>query len=116
MALAPWPDDGAPGGAIEKIMRRCGISDYNAAAEIGEMASALVQEHAPNAPVAVKDEAVLRVVAHLWDTGIGSTIVTSETVGPRTSAYVTNLSAAFRNCGAAGLLSPWVQRRAGLIQ
>ena len=63
-------------------------------------AEAYIDAIAPDAPDAVKDEAVVRFVAYMFD---------APTAGRRDS-----YSAMYRNSGAASLLSPFISRRAGI--
>ena len=62
------------------------------------VAQAVVEQHAEDAPEAVKDEAEVRLASYLYD--------------QPTAAANMQFSAAFRNSGALSLLSPWVVRRA----
>ena len=61
------------------------------------MAVAMVERRAPNAPDAVKQEAVIRLASYVYD----------FPESPRGSGH----AAIFRNSGAAHLLSSWVPRR-----
>ena len=87
-------------------------SDEEAAA-LGEFAAARVERDAPGAPQAVRDEAVIRFAGYMAGADYGA--LRGETIGPRSIEYVVNHANAWRNCGAAGLLSPWKVRRAGVI-
>ena len=79
-----------------------------------EAAQARVERYAPGAPAAVKVEAVIRLTGYLDQSDYGG--VKRESIGGvREVEYTVNHAAAFRNCGAAGLLSPWKERRAGAI-
>ena len=62
-------------------------------------ATALANLQAPGAPEAVADEAIIRMVAWLFE---GRTSEISD-------------AGMWRRCGAAGLLAPWTIRRAGAI-
>ena len=57
----------------------------------------------------------LRLIGHLSDSNVGHAVVKREQVGPRDIEYVTNFAPAFRNCGAAALLTRWKIRRGGVI-
>ena len=72
-----------------------------------------VDDYAPNAPDALKDEAVIRFGGYLLGSDYGG--VRTDEVGPQRMEYTTNHAAAFRNCGAAMLLTRYVVRRAGAI-
>ncbi|MDE0030623.1 MAG: hypothetical protein OXU42_14615 [Deltaproteobacteria bacterium] len=63
--------------------------------------SALVDLYASEAPEAVRTEAVIRVVAYLFD--------------QPESPHGTRYSAAWRNSGAAALVGPWIVRGASVI-
>ena len=60
---------------------------------------ALVEQHAPDAPSAIKDEAIVRWVAYSFDAPAGA-------ASPNP----------FRNSGVQSLLREWVKRRAILIE
>ena len=118
-ALSPWPPTTMPTQRTNAIARlkaaiqgRAAESD-EAACALGEMASARVEKEAPGAPQAVKDEATIRLAGY-WASA-DFAVIRKETIGPRDVEYVVNHAAAFRNCGAYGLLSPWKVRRAGVI-
>ena len=72
-----------------------------------------VNRYAPLAPDAVSNSAAIRFAAYLLTSEAGT--IQSETLGPKSVAYVVNHADMFRRSGAAGLLSPWKVRRAGLI-
>ena len=61
----------------------------------------------------LQDEAVIRFAGYLSNTFYGA--VLSETEGPLTVQYQANDAAAFRNSGAAALLTRYKVRRAGAI-
>lgn len=64
-------------------------------------ASAEITRHAPAAPDAVANAALVRMLAHLWELDAAS--------NPR------GYQSALRNSGAAGSLAPWRSKRAGII-
>ena len=72
-----------------------------------------VDDYAPGAPVPLKDEAVIRFAGYLAQSDFGG--VRQEAIGPKTVEYVTSHAAAFRNSGAAALLTRYKVRRAGSI-
>ena len=118
-ALSPWPVTGTPmqrDRAIarlrEAVQGRTVDSD-EAACALGELAAARVELEAPDAPQAVRDEAVIRYAGYMAGSDYGS--IRDETIGPQSITYAMNHAAAFRNSGAAGLLAPWKIRRAGAI-
>ena len=120
--LSPWPTVSAelttaistlkdaiePGAANEKVER------------LGAVASARVEDYAPGAPDPVRTEALIRFAGYLTESGgdgfgaVRSKSIDLDSVTLQTDV-VSNHAAAFRNCGAAGLLSPWKIRRAGSI-
>ena len=117
--LTPWPVKWTPmqrARAIarlrEAIQGRAADSD-EAACALGELAAARVALEAPGAPQAIRDEAVIRYAGYMAGSDYGA--VRAETIGPVSRTYAMNHAAAFRNSGAAGLLSPWKVRRAGAI-
>ena len=121
--LSPWPttpaaltvaistlkDSIEPGAANEKIER------------LGAVCAARVEQYAPGAPDPVRTEAVIRFAGYLTESGgDGFGAVRSKSINLDSSVIlqtdmVSNHAAAFRNCGAAGLLSPWKVRRAGSL-
>ena len=119
-ALSPWPSTTLPSqraAAIERLKQaiagRAAESD-EIACSLGELAAARVEREAPDAPSAVRDECVIRYAGYLAQSDYGG-IVREEVGGVRVVEYVTNHSNAWRNSGAAGLLSVWKKRRAGPI-
>ena len=72
-----------------------------------------VGDYAPDAPLDLKDEAVLRFGAYLLTMETGN--LRKHTVGPYDHEWVTNHAPAFRNCGAAMLLTRYRVRRGGAI-
>lgn len=120
MALSPWPPTtsvvartAAVARLREAVAGRTLDSD-DAANHLGEVASATVEDYAPGAPQAVKDEAVIRFAGYLAEADYGA-ITSESTVGSKQIEYVTNHAAMFRNSGAGALLSRWRVRRAGAI-
>ena len=81
--------------------------------ELGAVAAAMVEQYAPGAPGPLKDEAVIRFAGYLAQSDFGT--IGKEVIGPRDVEYVTNHASAFRNSGAAMLLTRWRVRRAGAI-
>ena len=117
MALTPWPDDGpALTAAIAQLRAACAGATEDSderAAQLGAAASALIEQYAPGAPGALKDEAVIRFVGYLAQSDFGS--VVKEGIGPLDKEYPTNHAAMFRHSGAAALVARWRVRRAGAI-
>ena len=73
----------------------------------------IVTDYAPHAPEVLRDEATIRFAGYLAQSDYGT--VRSETLGPMTVERVVNHAAAFRNSGAAMLLTGHKRRRAGAI-
>ena len=87
--------------------------DITAATHLYGVAVNEVEAYAPRSPSANKAEAIFRFAGYLADAGTGTR--QSETFGPKSLDFVTNHAAAFRNSGAAGLLSRYRRRRAGAV-
>lgn len=62
---------------------------------------ALVENDAPDAPDSIKEEAMIRVAGYLYD----------QPESPATAGY----AAAWKNSGAASLVSRWVKRQAHTV-
>ncbi len=118
VALSPWPTrasmalDDATGRLRTVIGGRAALSDEDAA-HLGATASALVESYAPSAPQALRDEATIRFAGYLAQSNFGD--IAKESIGPRDIEYTVNHANAFRNSGAAALLSRWRVRRAGAV-
>ena len=117
MALSPWPTTPAAVTAavarVKAAAQGAALDSDTRAAELGAVASAMVEQYAPGAPGALKDEAVIRFAGYLAQSDFGT--IAKEGIGPRDVEYVTNHASAFRNSGAAMLLTRWRVRRAGAI-
>ena len=124
IVLAPWPVGSIndPDLAVRspvvfatsylKDLISPGASDATIR-RLGETAAAHVERYAPSAPKAVKNEAVVRFAGYLIQSNTGP--ITKLDVGRVNIERTTNHAGMFRNSGAAGLLSSWKRRRAGLI-
>ena len=77
------------------------------------VATQAVTDYAPDAPEPLQNEAVLRFGGYLLGSGYGE--VRSKSIGPLSVEHVVNHAAAFRNSGAAALLTRHKVRRAGAI-
>ena len=64
-------------------------------------ATSAVEKHAPDAPEAAQNEAVVRLAGYVFD----------QPFAGRGQAYAN----ALRNSGAVAMLLPWVEHRAGAI-
>lgn len=87
--------------------------DESALPQLLEVASAHVERYAPGAPVACRNEAIVRFVGYLAAASPGH--LRRLDVGNTELEFVSNHASAFRNSGAAMLLSPWRVRHAGTI-
>ena len=83
------------------------------AGQLLDVTSCLIADYAPRAPTPLQNEAVRRLAGYLSESSAYT--AQSERVGDLESAYVVNHAAAFRNSGAAMLLTRWKIRRAGAI-
>ena len=115
--LSPWPD-AAPAVAAAVARLRAAVQGAacdsdGRAAQLGAVASAMVEREAPGAPQAIRDEAVIRFAGYLAQSDFGA--IRQETIGPMSTEYMTSHGMAFRHSGAKALLSPWKVRRAGAI-
>ena len=87
--------------------------DIARAKRVLPVVASIIEEYAPRAPIAIKTEAAIRFGGYLLSARPGN--MTSKSAGPISADYQTNHAAAFRNCGAAALLTRWKVRRAGSI-
>lgn len=116
MVLAPWPSRTATASlaaAIAELGRAIGEDDEDVTARLGGAASALVEEHAPLAPQAIRDEAVVRCAG--WLLEAPSAGIRSSSEGDIRTSYSPTMTGALRASGAMSLLRPWARRRAGAI-
>ena len=117
MALSPWPTTPAALDAavtrLKAAAQGATLDSEERAGELGAVAAAMVEQYAPGAPQALRDEAVIRFAGYLAQSDFGT--IAKEGIGPRDVEYVTNHASAFRNSGAAMLLTRWRVRRAGAI-
>ena len=88
-------------------------ADLSRATRVLGVATAMVEDYAPLAPPAVQNEAAIRFGGYLVASDYGG--IRAESLGPMSVDYTVNHAAAFRNCGAAMLLTRWKVRRAGAI-
>lgn len=114
-ALSPWPPSTsvvARTAAIDCLKEAVGVSD-NRANALGEVASALVENYASNAPQAIKNEAVIRCAGWLYEAPSGGQ--RSESEGDISTSFSPGATGALRHSGAMALLSIFKIRRAGAI-
>ena len=88
-------------------------ADSATATRLLAVASELVNRHAPDAPVAIQNEAAIRTAG--WLAEQPSAAITSETEGDIRTSYAPAMTSALRHSGGMALLSPWRVRRAGQI-
>lgn len=78
-----------------------------------EVGQHTVDDYAPAAPQVLKNEAVIRFSGYLALSENFFGTVRSESLGPRSAEHVTNHAAAFRNSGAAMIVTKHRRRRGG---
>lgn len=88
-------------------------TDEGRAERVLQVAILMVDEYAPAAPAVLRREAIIRFAGYLAGSDYGG--IASESIGPKQVQYQTNNAAAFRNSGAAMLLTRYRRRRAGAI-
>lgn len=115
VTLSPWPTTPAALTAALACLRQViSESDDERLGRLGAAASAHVERCAPDAPQAVKDQAVEMLAGYMAQAARTGSTMKIDT-GSVSIERTTNHAAMFRNSGAAGLLSPWKVRRAGAI-
>lgn len=87
--------------------------DASAANQLLEAATARVLRYAPEAPDEIHNEAVIRFAGYLAQADYGA--IVEDQVGPMRYQFKVNHADAFRASGAAMLLTPWRERRAGAV-
>ena len=87
--------------------------DAAQATRILPVATQMVEDYAPGAPTVLQDEAVVRFGGYLAGQQYGN--IAETAVGPLTVSYTVNHAAAFRNSGAAMLLTRHRVPRGGAI-
>ena len=112
--LSPWPSSPvALAAATECLKAAIGEDDEATVQRLGSTASALVEREAPLAPLAIRNEAVIRAAGWLHEQPAAA--VRSESVGDISTSYAATHTSPLRHSGATALLSLWKQRRAGAI-
>ena len=124
-ALSPWPATTAVVAWKAAVARRrrelhpksgttadpnCPDELDQKVAQLAAVASARVEQFAPSAPQAIRDEAVIRFAGYLASRP--SPIRTVEAGNLRLEFTTAGLSRPFVYCGARALLAPFVRRRA----
>ena len=121
MALSPWPaNDGTQIPALSAATNELGRAlalhatlDAELIWRLGAAASALVEEHAPLAPQAIRNEAVVRCAGWLLESP--SSGIRSSSEGDIRTSFSPTMTGALRTSSAMSLLRPWAKRRAGAI-
>ena len=120
VVLSPWPTVAATvsrEAAVALLKSATSISDDDIANRLGAVAAAMVENYAPGAPQALKDETVIRFAGYLHAAGRhgGFGALPESKIGPLDESFTVTHQNAWRNCGAGMLLSRWRVRRAGQI-
>ena len=91
--------------------RKVSPTDHLAAAtRLLPVAQAIVLRYGGDAvPEAVSNEAIIRLCGYFMESRFGSFAGAGVQIPPQSH------SAAFRNCGAQNLVSPWKKRRGGAV-
>ena len=114
--LSPWPTDPADITAATECLAAELPDDLPEARvqALGETAAALVERYAPDAPDAIKREAVIRCAGWLAEAPAAG--VRLESIGGIRTSFSPAMTGALRHSGAMGALAPWKVRRAGAIK
>ena len=107
---APTPDAGAITAA--ELAPIIGATEAEAS-RLLDVVTERVERTAPDAPQAVKNEAMIRFSGYLQQSDYGG--IRIETIGPQDTEWITNHANAWRTSGAGALLAPWKTRNAGSI-
>ena len=78
-----------------------------------DAASRLVEDYAVDAPVALQNEAAIRVLGWLLDQPYAS--LRSERVGELETEYAASMNSALVHSGASALLATYSERRLGVL-
>ena len=126
--LSPWPGNDAARNCLDEALDGIGDFDGDETGErlvrrnlidrLGTTAAALVQGHAPGAPQAIKNEAVIRLAGWLQNSRPDDIVQLSASPPSyqQSTAFGQNEAVQFRHnpsrnalrlSGAAGLLAPW---------
>ena len=112
--LSPWPTTPAALAAARVcLVAALGVTDEDTLDRLGAAATTLVERYAPDAPIAIKNEATIRCAG--WLAQQPAAAVRSESVGDIRTSFAPTHTSALRHSGAMALLSPWRVRRAGAI-
>ena len=114
--LSPWPTSPvALANATTCLMAAIGPDlDDTTGQRLGAVASALVEQYAPDAPQVLRNEAVLRVVGWLLDAP--SSNIRGQTIGPMQVDFAPSQRGALLHSGAKTLLYPFRRKTAGVAK
>ena len=115
MAITPWPStDQARDNALVLLKELLGTDPQNDSRLklLAAVASARAERDAPEAPQALREEAVVRCVAYLLDSGTGSE--TRKQIGEESISY-SPPGNFWKRSGAAACLRDYIVRHAGAI-
>ena len=115
VTLSPWPSTPVALQKATECLRQVlpAELDDTRIQRLGATAAAMVEQYAPMAPQPVRDQAVEMYAGYLVQARTGP--ITKLEVGNISMERQVNHAAAFRLCGAAGILTRWKVRRAGVI-
>ena len=115
VALSPWPRLTSEIDRAVECLRQVLPDSLDDARikRLGAVAAAHVERYASNAPQNVKDQSAEMYIGYMAESRGGP--VTKISLRTIDIERQVNHAAMFRNCGAAGLLSPWKKRRGGAI-
>lgn len=112
-SLSPWPT--TPAALAAATARLKAVVDPSLTDErvqaLGATAAALVEQYAPSAPQALKDESVIRAAARLHESPGAS--VRIESTGDLSSGYSPSLTGVLLHSGCKSMLYPFRTKRAG---
>ena len=112
--LSPWPTTPAAlSAATDALSAALGEDDVAAVQRLGSTAAELVERYAPDAPQAIRNEAVIRCAGYLREQPAGA--VRGEQVGGISTNFAVTHTSALRHSGAMALLSSWKVRRGGAV-
>ena len=99
----------------EQLQIESGVSDLARCERVLPVAAQFADDYlnGGTAPESLIDEAVIRFASYLVGSDVGA--IRTESEGEKSVEYVVNHSSAFRNSGAASLLTRYRIRRAGKI-
>ena len=122
-SASPYPGPGCPPAPDTAAQGYLSVAELAAAAmvkqEVAErllpVGQAMVARYAPDAPVEMRNEAIIRYAGYLAQTRQhGLTKISVKDIDIEFSER--SHAAAFQHSGAKALLSPWRVRRGGVIE